>query len=88
MSSFADNTIAVTRLLNNAIFANMEAFRTYVQHARDNTKELSRIGVNAARTLEQTSRDTTKVDGHDASSSSSTRFQVETEREREQQRRF
>lgn len=92
VSSFADNTIAVTRLLNNAIFANMEAFKTYVQHARDNTKEFSRIGVNAARTLEQASRDTTKVDGNDVSSSSSpsARFQVEREREREreQQRRF
>jgi type II secretory pathway pseudopilin PulG len=80
VSSFADNTIAVTRLLNNAIFANMEAFKTYVQHARDNTKEFSRIGVNAARTIEQTSRDTTKVDGNNASSSSSARFQVERER--------
>ena len=93
VSSFADNTIAVTRLLNNAIFANMEAFKTYVQHARDNTKEFSRIGVNAARTLEQASRDTTKVDGNEVSSSSpSSRFQVERERERErereQQRRF
>jgi len=93
VSSFADNTIAVTRLLNNAIFANMEAFKTYVQHARDNTKEFSRIGVNAARTLEQASRDTTKVDGNEVSSSSpSARFQVERERERErereQQRRF
>jgi len=69
----------------------MEAFKTYVQHARDNTKEFSRIGVNAARTLEQASRDTTKVDGNEVSSSSpSARFQVEREREREreQQRRF
>jgi hypothetical protein len=36
----------------------MEAFRTSVQHAKDNAKELSRIGVNAAKTFEQTSRDT------------------------------
>jgi hypothetical protein len=32
---------------------------TSVQTARD--KELSRIGVNSAKTLEQTSRDTTKT---------------------------
>jgi hypothetical protein len=38
----------------------MEAFRTSVQHAKDNAKELSRIGVNAAKTFEQTSRDTTR----------------------------
>ena len=42
------------------IFANMEAFKTTVQHARDNTKELSKIGVNAPKTFEQTSRDTTR----------------------------
>jgi len=63
VSSFADNTIAVTRLLNNAIFANMEAFKTYVQHARDNTKEFSRIGVNAAKTFDQTARQNIK-DAH------------------------
>jgi hypothetical protein len=60
VSGLADNTIAATRLANNMIFANMEAFKTTVQHARDNTKELSRIGVNAAKTFEQTSRDTTR----------------------------
>src|ERR671925_312182 len=60
VSSVADNTIAVTRLANNTVFANMEAFRTSVQHAKDNAKELSRIGVNAAKTFEQTPRDTTR----------------------------
>jgi hypothetical protein len=49
VSSVADNTIAVTRLANNTVFANMEAFRTSVQHAKDN-----------AKTFEQTSRDTTR----------------------------
>src|SRR6187200_1209257 len=61
VSTFADNTIAVTKLVNNAVFANLEAFKTSVQTARDNIKEFSRIGVNSAKTLEQTSRDTTKT---------------------------
>jgi predicted component of type VI protein secretion system len=60
VSGLADNTIAATRLANNMIFANMETFKATVQHARDNTKELSRIGVNAAKTFEQTSRETTR----------------------------
>ena len=59
VSAFADNTIAVTRLVNNAVFANLEAFKTSVQTARDNVKEFSRIGVNSAKTLEQVSRDST-----------------------------
>ncbi|HEY9492162.1 MAG TPA: hypothetical protein VIP56_09265 [Nitrososphaeraceae archaeon] len=57
VSAFADNTIAVTKLVNNAVFANLEAFKTSVQTARDNVKEFSRIGVNSARTLEHASRD-------------------------------
>src|SRR6188472_3742308 len=61
VSAFADNTIAVTKLVNNAVFANLEAFKTSVQTARDNVKEFSRIGVNSAKMLEQTSRDTTKT---------------------------
>ena len=59
VSAFADNTIAVTKLVNNAMFANLEAFKTSVQTARDNVKEFSRIGVNSAKTFEQVSRETT-----------------------------
>jgi hypothetical protein len=59
VSAFADNTIAVTKLVNNAMFANLEAFKISVQTARDNVKEISRIGVNSAKTFEQVSRDTT-----------------------------
>ena len=58
VSSVADNTIAVTRLVNNTVFANMEAFRMLIQRERDNAKEFSRINVNTAKTLEQSARNT------------------------------
>jgi len=58
VSSIADNTIAATRLVNNTIFSNLDAFKTCAQNTRDNLKEVSRISVNAARAYEQTSRDT------------------------------
>src|SRR5947209_19087309 len=58
VSSVADNTIAVTRLVNNTVFANMEVFRTLIHHERDNAKEFSRINVNTAQTWEQTARNT------------------------------
>jgi fructoselysine-6-P-deglycase FrlB-like protein len=61
ISSFAGNTIAVTRLTNNMMFANMDAFKTSIQQAKDNAKELSRVGVNAARSFEQTSRDASRL---------------------------
>jgi hypothetical protein len=41
------------------MFANMEAFKTSIQNARDNAREFSRIGVNSTKTFEQVSRDTT-----------------------------
>jgi hypothetical protein len=59
VSSIADNTIAATKLVNNTVFSNLDAFKKCVQNTRDNVKEFSRIGVNAAKTFEQTSRDTT-----------------------------
>jgi hypothetical protein len=59
VSSIADNTIAAIRLVNNNVFSNLDAFKTSIQNTRDYLKEFSRIGVNAARTYEQTSRRTT-----------------------------
>jgi len=59
VSAFADNTIAMTKLVNNAMFANLEAFKRSVQNARDNLKEFSKIGVNNAKTFEQVARETT-----------------------------
>ncbi|MFL6319824.1 MAG: hypothetical protein ACJ72Q_05080 [Nitrososphaeraceae archaeon] len=56
VSRIADNTIAATRLVNNTAFSILDAFKTSIQNTRDNLKEVSRIGVNAARTFEQTSR--------------------------------
>jgi hypothetical protein len=80
VSSFADNTIAATRLVNNAIFANMDAFKTSIQHAKENAKEFSRIGVNAAKTFEQTSRDSiTRRGGSTGYDTTTSRVSVETE---------
>jgi hypothetical protein len=57
VSNFADNVITATRIGNNAMIANMEAFRTYLQHRKEDAKEYSRIGTNTARVYAQTSRD-------------------------------
>jgi hypothetical protein len=89
VSSFADNIIAATRLVNNMMFANMEAFKNSMQQAKDNARELSRIGVNNARTFEQTSRDTTTRIGSGGDNTSTTsRVYVEREQEGLDQRRI
>jgi hypothetical protein len=81
VSSFADNMIAVTRLVNNTMFANMNVFKNSMLQAKDNARELSRIGVSTARTFEQTSRDNaTRLD-----SDNTAKVYVQTE-EQEQSR--
>jgi hypothetical protein len=53
VSRLAENTITATKLSNNIFIANMEAFKTSMQQARDNVKEISRLAVSNAKTFEQ-----------------------------------
>jgi hypothetical protein len=52
VSHYVDNTFSAARLVNNMIFANMEAFKTSMQQTKDNAKEFSRIAVNNAKAFE------------------------------------
>ena len=64
----------------------MHAFKTSIQQAKDNTKELSRIGVNTAKTFEQTSREsiTRRGGGNDTTTA---RVSVEAEEGQDRARR-
>ena len=64
VSSFADNSIATTRIANNAIVANTEAINSFIKRKKDDVKEFSRLAINAAKSLEQTSRDTASTQQH------------------------
>ena len=57
VSSFADNAVAATRVLNNTVFANLDSVNTSVQHTTENVKELSKIGANTVKTFQQVSID-------------------------------
>jgi hypothetical protein len=57
VSNITDSTIASTRVANNVLFASMEAWKTSLQHARDNAKEFSRHNANFARTFENVAKD-------------------------------
>ena len=57
VSSFVDNALAVTRVLNNTVFANLDSVNTSVQHTKENVKELSKIGTNTVKTFQQVSSD-------------------------------
>jgi hypothetical protein len=57
VSNFADNVIATSRIVNNTLFANIGAYKAFVQHEKDDVKEFSRIAANTARTFANTSRE-------------------------------
>jgi len=57
VSSFADNAVAATRVLNNTVFANIDSVNTSVQHTKENVKELSKIGANTVKVFQQVTRD-------------------------------
>ena len=57
VSSFADNAVSATRVLNNTVFANLDSVNKSVQHTKENVKELSKIGANTVKTFQQVSSD-------------------------------
>src|SRR5918997_1978782 len=56
VSSFADNAVSAIRLTNNIIFSNLDSMKSTLQQARDNSKQISNLNVNAARTFENNSK--------------------------------
>ncbi len=56
VSNFADNAVSAIRLTNNMIFSNLDSCKSGLQQAKDNSKHLSNLNVNAARTFENNSR--------------------------------
>jgi phage-related tail protein len=57
VSNCADNVMATTRIANNTLFGNIDAYKAFVQRGKDDVKEFSRIAANTARTFENTSRE-------------------------------
>jgi hypothetical protein len=56
VSTLADNAVSATRLVNNTISANLQAFNTSVQTAKENAKELSKISANTIQAFQQVSK--------------------------------
>jgi hypothetical protein len=56
VSNLADNAISATRLVNNTISANLGAFNTSVQTAKESVKEFSKMSGNTIKTFQQVSK--------------------------------
>jgi hypothetical protein len=59
VSNVADNTVSAMRLTNNMIFSNLDSWKTVMQQAKDNSRHMSNMGVNTAKTVEHNSRQLT-----------------------------
>jgi hypothetical protein len=56
-TNIVDNFVTATRLANKTIFANAELVNTSLQQTRNNVREFSKIGVNAAKNIHQTTNE-------------------------------
>ena len=70
VSNWADNAVSAIRLTNNMIFSNLDSMKSVLQQAKDNSKHLSNLSVNTAKTFEQNSRQLTSA-AKDAAANSS-----------------
>ena len=53
VSNVADNTVTYLRTTNNLVFASLDAYKTTMEHAKENTKQIFDITSKAAKTFEQ-----------------------------------
>jgi hypothetical protein len=58
VSNVAENVSAATRINNDILFGNIDAFGNAFERAQQQTEELSRINVNNAKTIANTARET------------------------------
>src|SRR5215213_5279494 len=75
VSNVADNTVSAIRLTNNMVFSNLDSMKSVMQQAKDNSRHISKMGVNTAKTFEQNSRQLTSA-AKDAAANS--QFSVST----------
>ncbi|HZA70240.1 MAG TPA: hypothetical protein VE548_11130 [Nitrososphaeraceae archaeon] len=58
VSNIAENISAATRINNDIFFGSIDAFGNAFEHVQRQTEELSRINVNNAKTIANTTRET------------------------------
>jgi hypothetical protein len=67
VSTFADNTVSALRTTNNIIFSNFDSWKSVLQQAKDNSKQIFKQNVNAAKTFDQNTRELTAATQDSAS---------------------
>jgi hypothetical protein len=57
VSTIADNNVTALRTTNSIIFSNFDSWKSVLQQAKDNSKQLFNQNVNAAKTFEQNAKE-------------------------------
>ena len=66
VSNVADNAVSALRVTNNMIFSNLDSWKSVFEQAKDNSKHISNLSVNTAKTFEQNSREIHTAVGQDS----------------------
>ena len=66
VSNVADNAVSALRVTNNMIFSNLDSWKSVPEQAKDNSKHISNLSVNTAKTFEQNSREIHTAVGQDS----------------------
>src|SRR4029078_7247045 len=67
VSNVADNTVTYLRATNNIVFASLDAYKTTMQHAKENSKQIFDLNTKTAKTFEQNSREVARASQDSAS---------------------
>ena len=57
VGNFADNAVSALRLTNCFVFSNLDSMKSTLQQAKDNSKNVSNLVANTAKTFEHNSRE-------------------------------
>src|SRR6188472_330776 len=61
VSNIADNTVTYLRTTNNLVFASLDAYKTTMQNAKENTKQILDINTKTVQTFEQNTREVARA---------------------------
>ena len=61
VSNVADNNVAALRTTNNLVFASFDTYKTTMEHAKENTKQIFDINTKTAKTIEQNTREVARA---------------------------
>src|SRR6187551_1853177 len=56
-NNYAENTVAITRVMNNIAFSNVEIVKTVINNTKEQSKQFAEIGKRNARVYESFERD-------------------------------